>query len=304
LLIFNRPEHTARVFEEVRRARPPKLLVIADGPRSVHPEEAQRCRAARDVIAGVDWPCEVLTNYSEVNLGCKRRVASGLDWVFSQVEEAIILEDDCLPHPTFFRYCQELLERYRDDERVFHISGSHFRTHGEKNSFSYYFSRHSEIWGWASWRRAWRYYDVDMKLWPAIRDENRLESFLGDSGFAARLTREIDAVYDGHVDTWDCQWVLACWIHHGLTIRPQVNLVSNIGFGAQATHTRDVDNPTANLAAEPMTFPMRHPPFMMRDAFEDRFVPALQKRSIWGRTRAKLRRIVAPAHSRKLVSQS
>jgi hypothetical protein len=140
-----------------------------------------------------------------------------------------------------------------------------------------------------------------MKLWPEIRDGNKLEGFVGVADFAARLTREIECVYDGRRDTWDCQWVLACWINHGLAIRPQVNLVSNIGFDALATHTTDVDNPTANLPAEPMPFPLRHPPFMMRDVFEDRFAPALQRRGIWRRTRAKLSKIVGPARFRNLV---
>jgi hypothetical protein len=145
-LVFNRPESTIKVFEEIRRARPPRLLVAADGTRADRPGEAEKCAAVRAIIDTVDWPCEVLKNYSDVNLGCKVRVSSGLDWVFEQVEEAIILEDDCLPHPTFFRFCEELLERYRYDERVGIISGDNFLFGVRRTQDSYYFSRYAHIW--------------------------------------------------------------------------------------------------------------------------------------------------------------
>ena len=163
MLIFNRPETTARVFERVREARPPKLLVVADGPRADRPGEAGRCREARAVVEAVDWPCELMTDYSEANLGCGERISSGLDWVFDSVEEAIVLEDDCLPHPSFFRFCEELLKRYRAEERVMHVSGDNFQSAGRAGgavgrllrlagrswSPSYYFSRYAHVWGWA-----------------------------------------------------------------------------------------------------------------------------------------------------------
>jgi hypothetical protein len=290
--IFNRPALTRRVFAEIRRARPRKLLVVADGPRSNRPGEEAKCAESRAVISGVDWPCELSTNYSNENLGCKRRLSSGLNWVFAEVEEAIILEDDCLPHPTFFRFCQELLDLYRDDNRVFHISGDHFRATGKINPYSYYFSRYNFIWGWASWRRAWKHYDVEMKLWPLVRDGNWLSYFLEDRSAVERFTREFEAIYAGEVDTWDYQWSLACWIQHGLTIRPHVNLISNIGFNEEATHTTG-DSPSANLPTQSMAFPLLHPPFMMRNAFEDRFLnDGVQRKSLWHRGNVKLKRIL------------
>jgi hypothetical protein len=176
-LVFNCPDTTIRVFEEIRCARPPKLLVVADGPRADRPGEADKCQAVRAVIETVDWPCEVLKNYSDVNLGCKIRVSSGLDWVFEQVEEAIILEGDCLPHPTFFRFCEELLETYRDDERIGMISGDNFQFGRKRGDASYYFSRYNHIWGWASWRRAWQHYDRNMAIWPKFRDDHWLNGF-------------------------------------------------------------------------------------------------------------------------------
>nr|MBA3765731.1 glycosyltransferase family 2 protein [Acidobacteriota bacterium] len=170
LIIFNRADTTARVLAEIAKARPSKLLVIADGPRADHPDDAEKCLAARAAIDRVNWDCEVLTNYSEVNLGCGARPSSGLDWVFENVAEAIILEDDCLPHPTFFPFCAELLERHRDDERVMMISGDNFQFGRKRTQYSYYFSRYTHTWGWATWRRAWRYFDREIKLWPALRE--------------------------------------------------------------------------------------------------------------------------------------
>src|SRR5579871_4386735 len=159
LIVFNRPDTTRQVFQEIRRVRPPVLLVVADGPRRDHPEDEQLCRETRAVAEEVDWPCQVLTEYSDVNLGCRHRPASGLDWVFSQVEEAIILEDDCVPHPSFFRFCSELLSRYRDDARIGTIAGTNVQGGRKRGGASYYFSKYPTIWGWASWRRAWALYD-------------------------------------------------------------------------------------------------------------------------------------------------
>lgn len=266
-LIFNRPDTTSQVFEVIRAARPPRLLVVADGPRTLQ-GDAEKCQATRAIIQGVDWPCEVMTNFSDVNMGCKRRVSSGLDWVFDTVEEAIILEDDCLPHPTFFRYCEELLAKYRSDERVMMISGDNFQSGRKRTNFSYYFSFYAHIWGWASWRRAWKHYDVDMRLWPDIRQDSWLMDVLGNKRSATYWANVFNRVYEGHIATWDYQWLFACWMQSGLIVLPNVNLISNIGFGSEATHT-PINSPFANLSREPMLFPLRHPPFMMRDTTAD-----------------------------------
>ncbi|NTW58820.1 MAG: N-acetyl-alpha-D-glucosaminyl L-malate synthase BshA [Nitrospirae bacterium] len=267
-LVFNRPDTTQQVFAEIRRARPPKLLVIADGPRPDRPDDAEKCRAVRALIEQVDWPCEVLKNYSDVNLGCKRRVSSGLDWVFDTVEEAIILEDDCLPDPTFFRFCQTLLEKYRDDERVMMISGDNFQFGRNRTGYSYYFSRYTHIWGWASWRRAWKHYDVSMDLWPVIRDERWLEAIL-DGPATVRYWRSIfERVHNGAINTWDYQWTFATWIQNGLVVLPEVNLVTNIGFGQQATHTASASR-FSNMATSAMHFPLSYPAFVLRDANAD-----------------------------------
>lgn len=174
-IIFNRPDTTRRVFEMIRQAQPPKLLVIADGARENHPSDRQNCAAAKGIIAEVDWDCEVTTNYSDRNLGCRDRLASGLNWVFEQVPEAIILEDDCLPHSSFFRFCEEMLLKYRNDNRIMHIGGNNFQMQKSRTNDSYYFSRYNHCWGWASWGRAWQHYDVDMKLWNLIKDGDWLQ---------------------------------------------------------------------------------------------------------------------------------
>ncbi len=172
LLLFRRPEETARVFERIREARPSRLFLIADGPRPGNEEDARGCEEARAVVERVDWPCDVVRDFAEENLGLKRRIPSGLDRVFSEVEEAIVLEDDCLPHPSFFPYCAELLDRYRDDERIVHITGSQLLRIPPAEA-SYHFSRYPHVWGWASWRRAWDLYDVDLADWHADDEAER-----------------------------------------------------------------------------------------------------------------------------------
>ena len=270
-IIFNRPETTKKVFAEIAKARPPRLLVIADGPRADHPDDAEKCAAVRAIIDGVDWDCEVLTNYSDVNLGCKRRVSSGLDWVFDTVDDAIVLEDDCLPHPTFFRFCEEMLEKYRDDERIAMISGNNFQFGRKRTGYSYYFSRYTHIWGWASWRRAWENYDVDMKMWPEIRDGGWLEDLLRAKRSVWYWKYKFENAYKGKIDTWDYQWTFSCWIQNALTVIPNVNLVSNIGFDMNAVHTK-VKNKFAEMKIEPMSFPISHPYYILRDSKADFFV--------------------------------
>jgi hypothetical protein len=266
LFIFNRPMQTARVFSQIAHMRPRQLFVVADGPRG--PEEIAACAAAREVCECVDWPCDVHRHYSETNVGCRRRMSSGIDWVFSQVERAILLEDDCLPDPTFFPFCEELLERYAEDERVMMISGDNFQFGDRPAAESYYFSAIPHIWGWATWRRAWAHYDVNMRSWPAEADGNFHGNLLPPQ--AARYHQRLIAdVYAGKIDTWDVQWSLACWLRRGLTILPSVNLISNIGFGPGATHTRKAD-PFASLPTEPMQFPLRHPDRMTLNAEADR----------------------------------
>jgi hypothetical protein len=236
LFIFNRPDLTRVAFEAIAQVRPRKLLVVADGPRT--PEEAEKCRQARAISERVDWPCEVVTNFSEANLGCKERVASGLDWVFSEANEAIIIEDDCLPDPSFFSFSEQLLARYRDDERIMHINGCNFLSDRISLERSYYFSRYTfGGYGWASWSRAWQHFDKDMKSWPEFKRSGMLAQLFEASGEQDFWRGILDRTYAGEIDTWDFQWFYAVWTQGGLSIVPRVNLVSNLGFRPDATHT-------------------------------------------------------------------
>jgi hypothetical protein len=291
-IIFNRPDLTERVFAEIARARPEKLLVIADGPRPGCEGEEAKCAATRAIVERIDWPCEVLKNYSNVNLGCGHRPATGLRWVFELVEEAIILEDDCVPHPTFFRFCEELLDRYRDDERVMHISGDNFTSSEKRNAFDYSFSYYTLSWGWATWRRAFQHYDPDIILWAILRKTPWLWEILVHKEAVDYWTRIFDKAHlDGdRAGYWDYQWLFACWAQRGLSILPGVNLISNIGYGAHATHTKSSGDPRGDLPTGEMMFPLKHPPCVIRQRDDDdiifnRVVRPQGRRSLYQRLR-------------------
>lgn len=283
-IIFNRPDTTERVFAEIANAKPPKLLVIGDGPRTGRPGEAEKVAATRAIIQRVDWDCKVLTNFSEVNLGCKKRVSSGIDWVFEQVEEAIILEDDCLPDITFFRFCQEMLERYRGDQRIGMISGDNFQFGRRYGDDSYYFSKYVHIWGWATWRDRWvGSYDASMAKWPRIRDEGTIADIVGDMHEAVYWGKIFERVHREGIDTWDYQWVFANWVNGRLSVVPAVNLISNIGFGVNATHTTGVSE-LENLPSTPIKFPLSHPIGVFKSLRADRFSEKkCFKASLWRR---------------------
>jgi hypothetical protein len=268
-LIFNRPDVTEQTFAAIAQAKPQKLLVVADGPRTS--QETERCYRTRAVIEKVDWNCEVITNFSEKNLGCGRRISSGLNWVFSEVEEAIILEDDTLPNSSFFHFCQVLLERYRDDERIMHINGDNslFQC---RNNDSYYFSKYAHIWGWATWRRAWQHYDYHMKTWSEFKDSGLLKHACEDPYEQKYWANIFDQMSEDPqvIDTWDFQWTYACWSQGGLAIAPNVNLVSNLGMGhSDSVHTKNNDPrsklPTSNIGE------IKHPSFIVPHREADRF---------------------------------
>lgn len=258
LLVFNRPELTARVFAAIRAARPPQLLVVADGPRRGRPDDPERCSEVRRIVEQVDWLCELFCNYSEENLGCKIRVSSGLDWVFGLVEEAIILEDDCLPDPTFFRFCQELLHHYRDEERVMTICGANLLGRWKDDRQSYHFAQYDFVWGWASWRRAWRHYDLEMRLWHDPDCRQRIRSILQNERLWRLREKTFQQAFDKGIDTWDYQWAFARTVRGGLAVVPSVNLITNIGYGADATHTIVMDEELAAIPTSRMDFALTH----------------------------------------------
>lgn len=280
LLAFNRPDNTQRVLESLRAARPREIFFAVDGPRAQRDAERARIMEVRRLSDMIDWDCRIHTLFREKNLGCKTAVSEAITWFFDNVEAGIILEDDCVAHPSFFPYAAELLERYRDDERVLMISGDNFQFGLRRSDDSYYFSRHTHIWGWATWRRAWRIYDHRMSRWPQLRDRGWLLDMLKDQVAADYWTRIFDDTFAERNSSWAYRWTFSVWANHGLTVLPGVNLVSNIGFGGLATHTRSRGNRLAALPTEAVRFPLRHPIDVVRDESADEltqrtiFVPA------------------------------
>ncbi len=269
-IVFNRPETTRRVFSAIRAAAPSKLYVAADGPRLHIAGEEELCNRTREIFEQIDWECQVETLFREENVGCRRGVSEAINWFFEAESEGIILEDDCLPEPSFFQYCQELLEHYRLDSRIMSITGTCLHATADRDPHSYYFSRYPVVWGWATWRRAWSHNDTDMKLWPEAR-RTRLFSTIFESRQEAKFwSKRCQKVYRGEIDTWDYQWNFANWHQRGLTATPQHNLISNIGFGENATHTFDSSSHYSAMPSQKLSFPLRHPPAVVRDARRDR----------------------------------
>lgn len=288
-IIFNRPETTQRVFDEIKKVKPKKLFVISDGARNE--EEEAIVVETRKIIDQIDWSCEVHKNYSDTNLGCKVRVSSGIDWFFENVEQGIILEDDCLPNQSFFWFCKELLERYADDEKVMHISGDFFQQKNKNFNHpeSYYFSVVPHIWGWATWRRAWKHYDVNLKDWPRIKEGGEVAQVLNRQEVYDYWSYVWDKYHAGTKNSWDGQWAFACITNNGICINPTVNLVSNIGFGRNATRTKELTW-VANLPTQELTFPLVHP--LKTDV--DRRADAYTFREVFKINKNLFRRMVQP----------
>jgi len=237
-LIFNRPKQTFQVFETIRKIRPNKLFIAADGPRPHVPQDAVKCAEARQIVDKIDWECEVKLLFRDENLSTKTAVSSAINWFFENVDEGIILEDDCVADPSFFNYCTKLLERYRHDEQVMHINGSNYLLGKEFNfSGSYYFSNLCHPWGWATWKRAWSKYDIDMKGLDDFLDGNKLDRITRNQEVKKYYRSVLKKTAIDEINTWDYQWFFCVWLNEGMAITPSKNLVSNIGFGQDATHT-------------------------------------------------------------------
>lgn len=270
-LIFNRPDTTRIAFESIRYAKPPRLYIAADGPRLQVLSDKMKCDEARSIVEKIDWACEVHTLFRSTNLGCGRAISSAITWFFNQEKEGVILEDDCLPSKSFFWYCQELLERYRDDTRIMHIGGNNFINgwHGSTDA-SYYFSTNGHIWGWATWASAWKAYDFKMAKFNSLNQLDHLNDFFLNPLEKYYRIRKFKQVLSSRIDTWDYQWDFARFINSGLAIVPKKNLVSNIGYGSGATHTKESSDPWANVAADEITLPLKHPQYVQRDRYMDK----------------------------------
>jgi hypothetical protein len=271
LIIFNRPDKARRVFLEIAKVKPPILLIISDGPRLSEPKDVELVIQSREIVNLVDWPCEILTNFSEVNLGCRVRLSSGLDWVFQHVDRAIILEDDCLPSNSFFRFCDEALSLYEHDDRIGMINGSSFSPDSAANMASYYFSKFVHVWGWATWRHKWESYDVDMKLLPSVIASGDFSNICGGDRSARYFEPLFQAVRHKSIDTWDYQWWFSNLCAGRVNVTPFKNLVENFGFDSSATHTKQKIR-LSNRPALDISFPLKHPSAVVRNIAMDSYV--------------------------------
>lgn len=265
-LIFSRPDTTQQVFERIREIKPTRLYVAADAPREGRPEEKLRCEETRAIIKQIDWPCELKTLYRDTNLGCKMAVSSAITWFFEQEEYGVILEDDCLPDLSFFPFCEELLIRYKDDDRIGHIGGNNFFPGIVRQGLSYDLCSICHIWGWASWRRAWKNYDVNFRYWEEAKEHPyMLKSLFRNSWERIYFSSFIADTLAGNrgINTWDVQYFFMLRVQNQLSVYPAVNLVTNIGLNTVgATHTTK-KNKKAYVLSQPMPFPLKHPGYML-----------------------------------------
>ena len=269
-IVFNRPETTAKVFERIRQVKPLRLYLAGDGPREGREGEKEKVNKVREILTKLDWPCEVKTLLREKNLGCKKGVSTAISWFFEYEEQGISLEDDCLPRLDFFPFCENLLDRYARDERVSIITGNNFQNGKWRGDGSYYFSKYNHIWGWATWRRSWLNYDGDLKFWPEWSNSKTWFNHMPDKVERKYWQNNFELVRKDQIDTWDYPWTASIWYKNGLTATPNVNLVSNIGFGKEATHTNFENDKNANLPTKEIGV-ITHPLEIKQDIEADRY---------------------------------
>ena len=239
LMIFNRPDTTLRVFNEISAVKPARLYISADGPRPGNAADVRLCDETRSIVERIDWVCELKTYFRTENAGCKNAVAGAISWFFDQEPEGIILEDDCLPARSFFYFCDDLLARFRHDQRICSITGTNLQMGNRYGKADYYFSQFSNVWGWASWRRVWLKYDPQLGQYSDEEAAEGLQKIFPDRFLAADLLEIFQKLKRNEVDTWDYQFQFLTYFENGLCATPNVNLISNIGFREDATHTND-----------------------------------------------------------------
>jgi hypothetical protein len=267
---YNRPQLMLEAFEAIRAYKPDKLFLIADGPKASAHEDVLKCQEARQIVDTVDWQCEIHRLYSRENIGLKKRISSGLDWVFTNTDAAIVLEDDCVAHGDFFRFCEAMLDHYTNESKVMCITGNNFQNGRIYGRASYYFSKYPHCWGWATWARAWRHFDQSISFWPEYRQSRELRDLNKQPSELQYWSNIFDDVYSGKRNSWAFPWTASVWHAGGVTVTPQVNLVVNIGFGAAATHT--TSSHAEKQQAGPIAFPLVHENELKVDEKADLFV--------------------------------
>ncbi len=250
LIAFNRPGVTKQVFESIRNIRPKKLYFAVDSYRVGIINEYELVSEVKSIIEGVDWDCQVKTLFAHRNLGCKVAVSNAINWLFQNEEMGVILEDDCLPNLDFFRFCDKMLNYYKENDSIMSITGVNFQNGQLRGNGSYYFSKFSQIWGWATWKRAWSKYDVNISSWPLSKNDFCWESVFKENYKRKYFEKKFSQTYNNEIDTWDYQWQYCIWENNGLIVTPNKNLIKNIGFGHDATHTNNLNHKLANMVYE------------------------------------------------------
>lgn len=290
LIAFNRPDNTKEVFEAIRSAKPPKLFIACDAPRENVPTDVEKCNQVRQIFQDIDWQCEVHTLYQEKNLGCSKAPSDAISWFFNHVEKGIILEDDCKPCMSFYVFCDELLDKYENDKRIKLISGNNFLKGKKAGESSYYFSKVPITWGWATWKRAWAGFDIEMSTYPEFKAKKKFKDVFSHKLMRWYWIKMLDRVFSGEIKTaWDYQWFYSMWSNNELCITPNVNLVQNIGFDGSGTHT-SFDAKKYSIPTTGIEQPLIHPKFVLADnktdelAFENFYNVKLSKKQVFLKT--------------------
>lgn len=307
LTAYNRPDTTRQVFDRIADVRPPALFVVADGPVAGDPDDHEQCAAVREIVSEVDWTCDVHTRFRDTHRGLPAAVYEGLDWVFGQVPEAIVLPDDAVPNRTFFRFCETMLDRYRDDDRVMSVNGTNRLGTWRDDRQDYHFVTYQGDWGWATWRRAWERYDPDISAWADPETRERIRDVLCDDERYEYHRTRFQSCYEGRTPGWSKRWEFAHYRHNGLAAVPSRNLVSNVGFDERGLYTTDPDHPLAALPRYSLEFPIEERDVVAPDrTYERECYERFKRPTRLQRLRTRLRRGLAdvlPARVKRRIPQ-
>ncbi len=272
VLLFNRPNETKKLFEHLEMIKPRKLYINQDGPRKNSLRDLENCKKVKNIAINPKWDCEIFLNISEINHGCRKAVSSGLDWFFEKEECGIILEDDCMPSTSFFKFSKKMLAKYKDNKLISVISGSNFQKNNNIGLGDYYFSKYAHCWGWSSWRRAWKFNDSNLSFWPNWKNSLEWKTFHKNKLEQKYWTKIFDKVYDNKIDSWAYIWQASVWYNSGLTVTPNKNLILNIGFNKDATHTNVLDKNISENFSSSLPDNLKSPDSIKVDTDADFFV--------------------------------